>query len=145
VLKGSTQTNKKIKVRVQQKGAKETEENPGLAHRIVRCATGQCPVPRVVRLQTCHLRVSGEPLRYNSPDCPVCHRTVRCASGATAPAQQSTTTDTCKSATVRGQFAQSQSNRQKAHQTVNSACPMQHRTVRCPKKSKLQRSKPLEP
>jgi hypothetical protein len=34
--------------------------------------TGQCPVLRAVRLQTCHLRVSGEPLRYNSPDCPVC-------------------------------------------------------------------------
>jgi hypothetical protein len=28
--KGSTQTNKKIQVRVQTKGAKETEENPGL-------------------------------------------------------------------------------------------------------------------
>jgi hypothetical protein len=26
------------------KGAKETEENPSLAHRTVRCATGQCPV-----------------------------------------------------------------------------------------------------
>jgi hypothetical protein len=44
VHKGSTQTNKKIKVRVQKKGAKETEENPGLVHRTVRCATGQCPV-----------------------------------------------------------------------------------------------------
>jgi hypothetical protein len=81
--KGSTQTNKKIKVSVQKKGAKETEEDPGLAHRTIRCATGQCPVPRAVRLQTCHLRVSGELLRYNSPDCPVCRRTVRCASGAT--------------------------------------------------------------
>jgi hypothetical protein len=29
---------------VQKKGAKETEENPGLAHRIVRCATEQCLV-----------------------------------------------------------------------------------------------------
>jgi hypothetical protein len=43
-VKGSTQTNKKIKVRVQKKGAKETEENPGLAHQTVRCATGHCPV-----------------------------------------------------------------------------------------------------
>jgi hypothetical protein len=82
--KGSKQTNKKIQVRVQKKGAKETEENPGLAHRTIQCATGQCPVPRAVLLQTCHLRVSGEPLRYNSPDCPVWHRTVRCASEATA-------------------------------------------------------------
>jgi hypothetical protein len=39
--KGSTQTNKKTKVRVQKKGAKETEENPGLAHRTIQCATGQ--------------------------------------------------------------------------------------------------------
>jgi hypothetical protein len=29
---------------VQKKGAKETEENPSLVHRTVRCATGQCPV-----------------------------------------------------------------------------------------------------
>jgi hypothetical protein len=28
--------------------------------------------------QTLHLRVSEAALRYNSPDCPVCHRTVRC-------------------------------------------------------------------
>jgi hypothetical protein len=42
-------------------------------------------------------------------------------------AQRSTATDTCKSATVRGQFAQSQSSHQKAHQTVNST---RHRTVR---------------
>jgi hypothetical protein len=52
--KGSTQTNKKIEVRVQNKGAKETEGNPGLAHWTVRCATGQCPVPQ-------------GPYRLNSP------------------------------------------------------------------------------
>jgi hypothetical protein len=45
--KGSAQTNKKIKIRVQKKGAKETEVNPGLAHRNVRYATGQCPVHQV--------------------------------------------------------------------------------------------------
>jgi hypothetical protein len=38
---------------------------------------------RTVQLRTSHLRVSPAPLRYNSPDCPVCHRTVRCTSGAT--------------------------------------------------------------
>jgi hypothetical protein len=69
--KGSTQTNKKIQVRVQKKESKETEENPGLAHRTVRCATGQCSVTRVVPLQTCHLWEFGKPLRYNSPECPV--------------------------------------------------------------------------
>jgi hypothetical protein len=71
VHKVSTQTNKKIKVRVQKKGAKETEDNPGLVHRTVRCT-------RVVPLRTLHLRVSPAPLCFNSPDCPVCHRTVRC-------------------------------------------------------------------
>jgi hypothetical protein len=75
----------------------------------------------------------------------IIHRTARCTSGATAPAQRSTATDTCKSVTVRGQFAQSQSSRQKAHWTVNSPCPVRHQTVQCPKKSKLQRSKPSEP
>jgi hypothetical protein len=83
-----------------------------------------------------------KPLRYNSPDCPVWHRTVRCASGATATAQQSTPTETCKSATVRGQCAQSQSRRQKAHRTVNSTCPVHHRTVRWSHLSELQRSNP---
>jgi hypothetical protein len=42
--KGSTQTNKKIKSEFKRKEQKETEENPGLAHRTTRCATGQCPV-----------------------------------------------------------------------------------------------------
>jgi hypothetical protein len=75
----------------------------------------------------------------------IIHRTVWCASGATVPAQRSTATDTCKSATVREQFVQSQNSRQKAHRTVNSVCPVRHRTVECPKKSKLQWSKLSEP
>jgi hypothetical protein len=40
------------------------------------------------------------------------------------------------------QCAQSQSRRQKAHRTVNSTCPVQHRTVRCPSLTELQRSNP---
>jgi hypothetical protein len=36
----------------------------------------------------------------------------------------------------------SQSRRQKAHQTVNSNCPVHHRTVRWPHMSELQRSNP---
>jgi hypothetical protein len=38
--------------------------------------------------------------------------------------------------------AQSQSRRQKAHQTVNRTCPMHDRTVRWPRCQKLQRSEP---
>jgi hypothetical protein len=62
------------------KGEKETEENPGLEHRTVRCATGHDCVrcTRVDRPQTLHLRVSPGALCYNSPDCSVGHRTVWC-------------------------------------------------------------------
>jgi hypothetical protein len=76
-----------------------------------------------------------KPLRYNSPDCLVC----QWSNG------YSTTVDSngnLKSATVRGQFAQSQSRRQKAHRTVNSDCPVHHRTVWWPRLSELQRSNP---
>jgi hypothetical protein len=41
--------------------------------------------------QTLQLRVSQAQLRYNSPDCPVCHRTVRCTGGATAICAQRST------------------------------------------------------
>jgi hypothetical protein len=47
-----------------------------------------------------------------------------------------------KSATVRGQCAQSQSRHQKAHWTVNSDCPVHHRTVRWPRLTELQWSNP---
>ena len=63
----------------------------GLAHRTVRCATGQCPVHQGESAQTPQLRVSQAQLRYNSPDCPVCHRTVRCTSGATTICTQRST------------------------------------------------------
>jgi hypothetical protein len=55
--------------------------SPGLAHRTIRCATGQCPVHQGTRRPTLHLREFSEELHYNSPDCPVHHRTVRCPQG----------------------------------------------------------------
>jgi hypothetical protein len=48
-----------------------TEGSPGLAHRTVRCTTGQCPVHQGTPSQTPHLQENSEALRYNSPDCPV--------------------------------------------------------------------------
>jgi hypothetical protein len=54
--------------------------HPGLAHRTVRCATGQCPVHQGTRRPTLHLREFSEKLRYNSADCPVHHQTVSGAS-----------------------------------------------------------------
>jgi hypothetical protein len=90
---------------------------PGLAHQTVRCTTGQCPVHQGTRLQTCHLREFWEPLRYNSPDCPMRQR----SNGYTTP------TVVCKNnkcATVCACARRSQDRRQKAHRTVNSDCPV---------------------
>jgi hypothetical protein len=92
---------KKVKVRVQNKRAKETEQNPGLAHRTVRCATGQCLVHQGRSTQTLHLRVSRKPLRYNSPDCPVGHQTVRCASGATVDSNSGLQREQCADSSCR--------------------------------------------
>jgi hypothetical protein len=75
------------------------------------------------------------PLRYNSPDCPVCLR-------SNARQRNCRVQRSADNATVRGLCAQSQSRRQKAHRTVNSTCPVHHRTVRWPHVSELQRSNP---
>jgi hypothetical protein len=72
--KGSQQTNKKTVKGFKYKGAKSSEVYPGLAHRTVRCTTGQCPVHQGLQLQTAHLREFWRPVRYNSPDCLVCQR-----------------------------------------------------------------------
>jgi hypothetical protein len=65
-----------------------------------------------------------------APDCPVCQR-------CNGRVQRS-----ADNATVRGQFAQSQSRCQEAHRIVNSTCPVHHRTVRWARLSELQRSNP---
>jgi hypothetical protein len=111
---------------------------PGLAHRSVRCATGQCPVHQGTRLQTCHLREFWEPLRYNSPDCPVRQR----SNDYTAPTVVCNGTVKRYSARLRAQKSEQLSRRQKAHQTVNSDCPVHHRTVWWPSCQKLQRLEP---
>jgi hypothetical protein len=49
-----------------------------MAHRTIRCT-------RAVQLQTSHSREFQGMLHYNSPDCLVCHQTVRWTSRATAP------------------------------------------------------------
>jgi hypothetical protein len=113
---------------LKKKGAKPTEGCLGLAHWTVRCT-------REINSEL----LSFEFLESHSA---IIHRTVRCASGATATAQRSTPTETCKSATVRGQCAQSQSRRQKAHQTMNSDCLVHYRTVRWSQLSELQLSNP---
>jgi hypothetical protein len=52
----------------------QPERHPSLAHRTVRCATGQCPVHQGTSARTRHLQENQRALRYNSPDCPVCQR-----------------------------------------------------------------------
>jgi hypothetical protein len=146
VLKGQHKQIKRSKLGFKRKEQKKPK-------RTLVWHTGQCPVTRAILLQTCHLRVFGKPLRYNSPDCPVCQR----SNGYRA--QRSTPTIACNvnsAQTVRAESEQ----RQKAHRTVNSVCtvpqdvraptvetiitltvgwcgwrtgqcPMAHRTVRC--------------
>jgi hypothetical protein len=63
-------------------------------------------------------------LRYNSPYCPVHQR----SNGY--PAQRSTATAPCN-ATVHEECTQKSEQSLEAHQTVNSACPVRHRTVWC--------------
>jgi hypothetical protein len=69
--KGSHLANKKTKKWVQQRSKGITEGSSGLAHRTVRCATGQCPVHQGTPSRTRHLR---EIQRRSA----IIHRTVRC-------------------------------------------------------------------
>jgi hypothetical protein len=72
----------------------------------------------------------------------IIHRTVRCAKRSNGRQRNGRVQRSAGTATVRGQFAQSQNRRRKAHRTVNSTCPVHHRTVRWPHLSELQRSNP---
>jgi hypothetical protein len=66
----------------------------------------------------------------------VCQR----SNGYTSPTVVCNGTVKVNSARLR---AQKSEQRQKAHQTVNSNCPVHHRTVRWPTCQKLQRSEPI--
>jgi hypothetical protein len=84
VHKGSTQTNKRSN-----KGFKFKEQKKPKSALVWRIGLSGVPrdsvwCTRTVPQRTLHLRVSLAQLHYNSPDCPMCHRTVRCTSGATA-------------------------------------------------------------
>jgi hypothetical protein len=72
----------------------------------------------------------------------VLHRTVRCASGATANSANGRLEKCIVNNEQCGLRAQSQSRREKAHRTVNRTCPVHHRTVRWPHMSEIQRSNP---
>jgi hypothetical protein len=98
--------------------------------------TGQCPVPQ--ERAALELASFGNSLSYNSPDMSGVHRTVRCASGATATSRQRSPAE----ALNERQSAQKSGTRAVAHRTLYSACPVRHRTSRRAQQSELQRSEP---
>jgi hypothetical protein len=73
----------------------------------------------------------------------IIHRTVRCSTGLSGvPAEQRLlhANGHLQKALNALQCAPESEQSQMAHQTVNSACPVHHRTIRWPRKQKLQRS-----
>jgi hypothetical protein len=75
-------------------------------------------------------------VRYNSPDMSGVHRTVRCNSGAMAIRRQRLPAMHL----LHAQRAQKSESPILAHRTVNSSCPVRHRTSRRTQKSELQQS-----
>jgi hypothetical protein len=74
----------------------------------VRCTTIQCPVHQSESTPTPQLRVSQVQLRYNSPNCPVCHRTIRCTNGATTICAQRSSLTNEQCSTVLRQKSEQQ-------------------------------------
>jgi hypothetical protein len=108
-----------------------------IIHRTVRCTPDSVRCSKEGRPQElASLGFSLQPLRYNSPDCPVCTG----LSGASAEQRLlQAPTATC-SAFIARQRAQKSGMPMLAHRTVNSACPVRHRTSRRAQTSELQRS-----
>jgi hypothetical protein len=108
-----------------------------IIHRTVRCTPDSVRCSKGGRSQK--LASFGKLqriVRYNSPDMSGVHRTVRCNSGATAIRRQRLPAMHL----LRAQRAQKSESPILAHRTVNSSCPVRHRTSRRTHKSELQRS-----
>jgi hypothetical protein len=115
------------------------QRRSAIIHRTVRCTPDSVRCSKEERPQ--ELASFGKLqrlLRYNSPDMSGVHRTVRCDSGATAI---SAPTATC-SAFIARQRAQKSGTPILAHRTLNSTCPVRHRTSRRAQKTELQWSEP---
>jgi hypothetical protein len=78
---------------------------------------------RAVQIQTSHSREFRGALRYNSPGYPVCHRTVRWASGATAPCAPMVDYKTLQCGTVPRQKSERRDQR-------SLDCPVQQKDKR---------------
>jgi hypothetical protein len=130
--KGSQQINIKTEKGFKNREQKSAEVCPGLAHRTVRCTTGQCPVHQGLQLRTAHLREFWEPLRYNStrlsgatPD------SVRCASGATTTSRQRSSVEGIKYPTVRARVRAEADGAPDTEQCLSGAppdCPVAQKT-----------------
>jgi hypothetical protein len=109
------------------KSKRQPKGSPGLHHQTVSGA----PPDSVRCTREFHSKLatfgnSGRPLRYNSPDCPVCQAEQR----SSAPTVVCRGTVKRYSARLR---AQKSEQARKAHRTVNRTCPVHHRTVRWPR------------
>jgi hypothetical protein len=90
----------------------------------VRCTTVQCPVHQGDQLQTCHLWVSGNALRYNSPNYPVCHAEQRLLCQRSS-AKATVNSEQC--ATTRPESEQAPEGAPDSEQDLSGAppdCPM---------------------
>jgi hypothetical protein len=140
--KGSTQTNKKTK----KKGSnKKSKRQPKAA---LVWLTGLSGVPPDSVWCTREIDSGLASFGNSGSHSAIIHRIVRCNTGLSGvPAEQrlSAPTVVCKRLQwtwIVRVCAQKSEQRQKAHRTVNSVCPVHHRTVRWPHMPELQRSNP---
>jgi hypothetical protein len=113
--------------------------NSAIIHRTVRCTLDSVRCSKEGRPQElASLGNSIRLLRYNSPDMSGVHRTVRCNCGATATRRQRSPAGVINAR----QRAQWSGTPILAHRTLNSTCPVRHRTSRRAQKTELQRSNP---
>jgi hypothetical protein len=110
-----------------------------IIHRTVRCTPDSVRCSKEERPpELASLGNSFQPLRYNSPDCPV----YTGLSGVTAGQRLLLApTATCGALNAR-QRAQRSGTPMLAHRTLYSTCPVRHRTSRRAQKTELQRSEP---
>jgi hypothetical protein len=127
---GSQQINKKTEKGFKYREQKSAEVCPGLAHRTVSGAPGT-PTPNC------------SPSGILGSHSAIIHWTVRCSTGLSGvPAEQRLlrANGRLQKALNALQCAPESEQRHMAHRTLNSACPVHHRTVRWPRRQKLQQS-----
>jgi hypothetical protein len=115
--KGSHQTNKKIEKEFKYRELKSVEVSPGLAHWTVRCT----------RDSNSELLTFGNSRSHSA----IIHRTVRCASGATATSAPTVTCNCIQCATVRAEVRLAPEGAPDSLQDLSGAppdCPVAQKT-----------------